>query len=166
MRRLLLVSLVVLTAIAVGCSATAKADEPSATPTEMADPNSLTDPQAALDVARALWALHGADNYDMTFNWQCFCIVEYVVRVDLEVRDGAIEAGATEDGAVLPADRLAEYQTVTGLFALIQDAIDQDAAEIRTVYAGAGYPSEVWIDYSAQTADEERGFFIHELTVR
>jgi hypothetical protein len=138
---------------------------PTATSTPI-DPNALADPQDALDAARDLWAQQGGDDYDMTFNWQCFCIVDFVQRVDLEVRGDAIEGGVvTDSGDPVSTDMLAEYQTVDALFDLIQDAIDRDAAEIRVTYAGAGYPDEVWIDYDHQIADEERGFFIHSLSV-
>jgi hypothetical protein len=163
--RKLIVPLVVLSlALLAACGD--DADGATATPTEIPDPNSITDPQGALDAARARWAVEGGDSYDMSFNWQCFCVVDYVARVDLEVRGGAVTAGTVEDtGDALPADRLADYETVDELFDLIQDAIDQDAYEIRTSYDSTGYPDEVWIDYDAATADEERGFFIHSLTV-
>lgn len=153
---------VLMAALLVAC---VDSDDPTATPTEVVDPNSLSDPQAALDAAESLWAARGGDDYDMAFNWQCFCVVDYVARVDLEVHGGVIEAGTTEDGTELSAERLADYMAVPELFAMIQDAIDQDAYEIRVTYASDGYPDEVWIDYDERTADEERGFFIHALTV-
>ncbi len=165
MRRLLLPALLVLSVAAF--AACGSDDDPTATPTAvLTDPNSLSDPQEALDAARALWAAEGGDDYDMTFNWQCFCIVEVVERVDLEIRADTVEAGAvTDSGAGLTSERLAEYQTVPELFDFIQDGIDQDAAEIRVTYAASGYPDEAWIDYEAQLADEERGFFIHSLSL-
>jgi hypothetical protein len=56
-----------------------------------------------------------------------------------EVRGGAVEAGAVTDTSVpLTPDRLAEYRTVDQLFDLIQQAIDEDAAEIRVTYATEG----------------------------
>ena len=78
-------------------------DDATPTPTaELVDPNSLADPQDALDAARALWASQGGDDYDMTFNWHCFCLVEFVERVDLQVRGNAIEAGTvSDDGTTL-----------------------------------------------------------------
>ncbi len=174
MHRATIILGVVAAALLVACGTSANGAEPSPTstpaptpaPTEIVDPNSLADRQAALDAARALWAASGGDDYDMTFNWQCFCIVDYVQRVDLEVRGGSVEDGTvTESGIQLTPEQLAEYVSVEQLFDLIQDAIDQDAAEIRVSYAAAGYPTEVWIDFNLRIADEERGFFIHDLTI-
>ena len=102
----------------------------------------------------------------MTFSWQCFCIVDFVQRVDLEVRGGSVEGVVvTDSGGPVSSDMLVESQTVEELFDLIQDAIDRDVAEIRVTYAAAGYPSEVWIDYDQRIAGEERGFSIHPLSV-
>ena len=168
MPKILATLLVLAVALLTACGTSANGAEPTVTPapTEIADPNSISDPQRALDAARAIWAANGGDHYDMTFNWQCFCIVDYVQRVDLEVRSGSVEAGAvTDSGVSLTPDQLAEYLAVEQLFDLIQQAIDEGAAEIRVSYAAAGYPDEVWIDFNRRIADEERGFFIHDLIV-
>ena len=164
MRTLLIVILGLVAALVAACGGD---DDSTPTPTATPiDPNALADPQDALDAARDLWDQHGGDDYDMTFNWQCFCIVDFVQRVDLEVRGDAVEGGVvTDSGDAVSSDMLAEYQTVEELLDFIQDAIDQDAAEIRVTYAAEGYPDEVWIDYDTQIADEERGFFIHALSV-
>jgi ABC-type glycerol-3-phosphate transport system substrate-binding protein len=167
MRKLLATSIFLFAALLVACGTSANADDSTAVPTEIPNPNSLDDPQDALDAAHALWASQGGDDYDMTFNWQCFCVVDYVQRVDLEVRGGSVSGAAgTDSGVMLTSEQLAQFRTVPELFDFIQDAIDQDAAEIRVTYASAGYPSEVWIDYDTGVADEERGFFVHSLTVR
>lgn len=166
MRKLIVLLGVFAAVLLAACGSSANGAEPSPTPTQIADPNSLADPQDALDAARALWAANGSGDYNMTFSWQCFCVVDYVQRVDLEVRNGSVEDGTvTDGGAALTSEQLAEYSSVEQLFDLIQDAIDDGAAEIRTSYDAAGYPAEVWIDFSRRIADEERGFFIHSLTV-
>ena len=167
MKTLLATSIFLFAALLVACGTSANADDSTAVPTEIQDPNSLDDPQAALDAAQALWASQGGDDYDMTFNWQCFCIVDYVQRVDLEGRGGAVSSGVPTDGGdALTSEQLVEYRTVPELFDFIQDAIDRDAVEIRVSYDTSGYPAEAWIDYDAGIADEERGFFVHSLTVR
>lgn len=164
MRKMLPVFLVLSAMIFAACGSD---DDPTATVTAVpTDPNTLSDPQDALDAARAIWAIEGGDDYDLTFNWQCFCVVEFVERVDLEIRSNVVSSGAvTDSGDALSTERLAAYQTVAELFEFIQDAIDRDAAEIRVSYAAEGYPDEVWIDYEEQMADEERGFFVHNLTL-
>ena len=168
MRNAIITLSLLAAALLVACGSNTDGAEPTATPvpTEIVDPSTISDPQDALDAARALWAANGGDDYDMTFNWQCFCTLDYVQQVDLQVRAGSVEAGSvTDTGDPLTADQLAEYQAVGQLFDILQDAIDKDAAEIRVTYAATGYPAEVWIDFSFRMADEERGFFIHEMAV-
>lgn len=133
-----------------------------------AEPGAHDDAQAALDEARARWAANGGDDYDMRFNWLCFCVDTYVAEVDLEVRDGAVVSGSyVEDGSELGSGALAEYVSVEGLFALLQDAIDRNAASIDVQYdADLGYPTEANIDYDTGIADEERAFFVHELELQ
>jgi len=168
MRNAIITLSLLAAALLVACGSTTDGGKPTATPvpTEIVDPNTISDPQDALDAARALWAANGGDDYDMTFNWQCFCIPDYVQQVDLQVRAGSVQAGSvTDTGDPLTADQLAEYQPVGQLFDILQDAILKDAAEIRVTYAATGYPAEVWIDFNLRTADEELGFFIHEMAV-
>jgi len=161
MRKRFTMILVLTTVLVIGCTS---ANDETPAPTEVPDPNAIADPQHALDAARTLWAANGGDDYDLTFSWQCFCGPDYNQRVNIEVRSATVEAGAVADtGVPLTPDWLAEYRTVEQLFDLVQQAIDENAAEIRATYAADGYPTEVWIDFKRRTIDEERGFSIHAL---
>jgi hypothetical protein len=56
---------------------------------------------------------------------------------------------------------LSEYQTVEDLFAVLADAYDRGAASVRASYdAETGQPTEFFIDYDEQIADEEVGFTV------
>jgi hypothetical protein len=82
------------------------------------------------------------------------------------VRDNQIHSAAFVEGDVpIPHDIAIErYQAMDGLFDLLQSAIDENAHTISAKYHfDLGYPTEVWIDYEERTADEERGFSIHNL---
>lgn len=129
----------------------------------LVDPNRLTDPSEALAAARALWAVHGQDDYNMAFNWRCFCSPALLAPVDLWVRGRAVDSGNLAGGPELVPDHLAEYRTVDGLFDFIDEAISQQAVGINVTYDPSGYPADVWIDYDERLADEERGFEVRSL---
>lgn len=117
--------------------------------------------RAGLDLARAqaLWVSADLDDYDLRVERRCYCPAEGVVRV--QVRSGVRVATVTEPGDDgLPAQPAAtEHPTVEELFALVAEAIDAEAAEIRVTYhAVLGYPVELWIDRSVNVADEEVGY--------
>ena len=129
----------------------------------LVDPNRLTDPGEALAAARARWAVYGDADYDMTFNWRCFCPPSQLAPVDLQVRDRGVAAGAYPGGPELASDQLAEYRTVDGLFDFIEEAIDGRAVAINVTYDASGYPADAWIDYDERITDEERGFKVYSV---
>jgi hypothetical protein len=56
---------------------------------------------------------------------------------------------------------LTAYETVDDLLTLISEAYDRGAASVRASYdAATGQPTEVYIDYDEQMADEEVGFTV------
>ena len=59
------------------------------------------------------------------------------------------------------------FVPIEGLFALIQNAITQNAARIEVSYDETyGYPAELFIDYDERMADEEDRFTINSFTPR
>jgi hypothetical protein len=68
-----------------------------------------------------------------------------------------------EDGRLATGPATGWFPSVDGLFALLRDAIDEGAHEVRVSYDPvSGVPFEFWIDYSEFTADEELGFVVTE----
>lgn len=115
----------------------------------------------ALAEARARWEARGPADYAMTQSRSCFCPRDVTGPFEVAVRDGAITS-VTFDGASVPTDRA---QSVDALFDLIADAYARDAAEVRVRYDPAlGYPTEIWIDYDRQMADEETGYTVSALS--
>jgi Family of unknown function (DUF6174) len=110
-----------------------------------------------LNQARAQWRSQGILDYRYTFHRVCFCAPASLEPVVVTVGGGAVvEVDRVTDGAQLDPSF---YYTVEGLFGLLEEAIDGDAAELRVEYdAALGYPRSAFIDRSAMIADEELGF--------
>lgn len=110
---------------------------------------------------RQRWAAEGPTDYRFTYTRNCFCPPQYRGPFVVTVRDGEV-TDVVYEGDGEPIDRaLTEYQTVDDLFALLAEAYDRDAASVRVSYAAAtGQPTEIYIDYDEQMADEEVGFTV------
>ena len=132
------------------------------------EPNEL-DPQIAeaLKVNREQWASQGIDSYQVRFQRSCFCGPDYRRAAVVVVRGGEI-ASATyaDDGTVVEPEFFDRYETIDGLFDLIQKGIEQGAARIDVTYDEKyGYPTDLYIDWHEGMADEEQGFAMGELVV-
>jgi hypothetical protein len=115
------------------------------------------------------WAEQQAKEYQFVFRLVCFCIPEFTRPVVINVREGKIVAVryADRDQAPIAPENFNRYQTVDELFAIIQQAIEQKAHRINVTYhPKRGAPTSVFIDYSANMADEERGYEIRALKVK
>ena len=112
-------------------------------------------------------------SYVYTLERQCFCTAETRGPFVVTVRDGRVAevrrlaGGMTPDGQPVagaldpaPQNRL----TIDDLFALVRGAHRDGAARIDATYdARLGHPTRVWIDRSAQMADEEIGYVVTNL---
>ena len=132
------------------------------------DPITHADVRGRLTQARALWDVKGSDDYDFEFRWSCFCDPAHVALVRLTVVDGSVQSAIyLEDDTAVPADQLARYRTIDGLFDLIQGAIDGGADSITAEFdASRGFPTQVAIDYEFGAADEELGFQVRSVAIR
>jgi len=121
------------------------------------------DEQARLDQARAQWRAQAIADYTFVFSRGCFCVEEYREPVTVTVRGGAIASVVSVAGGV--SRDPAGYPTVEGLFQLVQEAIDEDADQIRTEYdAARGYLTSAYLDISERLADEELSVEARSLT--
>lgn len=121
---------------------------------------------AAFEAARQRWAEAGLDNYDYQYQRQCFCLFDYVRPMAVQVRDGAVVSVvyADEEGGPVAEEIAADVPTIDGLFALLQEAVDENAASLQATYdESLGYPQEVFVDYDFRLADEEQGFIASKL---
>lgn len=120
-----------------------------------------------LDENRQRWESAGPSSYEMEFRWNCFCPTDLVVPVIITVQpEGIIESVVSaEDGGPVDQTAFREYETVGGLFDLIQEGLDQNGYQIAAEFDGElGYPTSAYIDYDQLIADEELGFSVSSLT--
>ena len=111
---------------------------------------------AALAANQAKWNEAALTSY--TFNQQrlCFCLVEFVQQVTVEVADDQIQSINYVESGEAVTDAFDFYLTVPGLFALIDDALKRNADNIDVEFDEVlGYPSRINIDYDFRIADEE-----------
>jgi Family of unknown function (DUF6174) len=112
------------------------------------------DDQIRLTMARNQWRAQSLADYSYVFSRGCFCTLEAREPVAVTVRGGAIVSVVSVAGGV-PRDA-AQYRTVEGLFAFVQDAIDRNAATIRAEYDPTrGYLTSAYFDMDEKIADEE-----------
>jgi Family of unknown function (DUF6174) len=130
--------------VAAGCDTTGPTDD-------------LDRERERLEQARAQWRSQGIVDYRYTFRRSCFCGPDVREPAQVVVRGGQIvSVQSVASGAPLDP---ALYYTVEGLFDLLEDAIDQEAARLSATYdSGLGYPTSGYIDRNEMIADEELGF--------
>lgn len=121
----------------------------------------LTEAQAKLDAAKALWNSKNVDDYTARQQLSCFCAPGSTHPISFDVKNGVVVSGSMHDvneTDQIPASELyATPKTVVEMFALVQDAIDRKADSMTIEYdATYGYPKTVNIDYSTMMADEEQ----------
>lgn len=115
-----------------------------------------------LEQARAQWRSQGIADYRFTFRRACFCAPDVREPAVVTVRRGAIVS--VESVATGSPQDPALYYTIEGLFDLLEDAIDQEAARLTADYDSAlGYPRSAFIDRNEMIADEELGFQASDL---
>jgi hypothetical protein len=121
-----------------------------------------------LAAARRQWRAQAVTSYDIRYQNVCFCVTDHTAPVRLEVRNGAITGAVRLDsGQRLGAETFARYRTVDEIFDLIDQAIDENAAEVNATYdASRGYPVSVYIDRDQRVADEEIGVETGDLVAR
>lgn len=119
----------------------------------------------ALSRNRALWQRMGPQSYRYVYLPRCGeCAPNYQRATWVTVQRGIVVDAEYVDGGepVLTGPQV--YATVDSLFALVERAYDNHAADVRVSYdATLGYPTEVWIDWRRDMADEEGGFFASSL---
>ncbi len=134
---------------------------PTPTPTASA-PGS---PQAALLQAQERWERSGVADYTYTGAWVCFCPEGYRADTQVTVSGGkvtGVDPAAPGIDAIPAPER---FVPIDDLFALIQEAITNNAARIEVSYDETyGYPTDLFIDHDERMADEETSFAISSFT--
>jgi len=119
--------------------------------------------RAAFLRARAQWAALGARSYTFVVGMRCFC-------GHLEIRTTVVDGVATSrtfvhDGSPVPDNQFRTLETVDAMLAHVEKAINDRVAELDATYDERGVPVNVYIDYEANTIDEEFGWDVTSLTI-
>jgi Family of unknown function (DUF6174) len=119
--------------------------------------------RAAFDSARRRWDAVGIESYRYRYRRLCFCAPPVTEPVRITVRAGSV-AEVVFAGSGEPAASLSDYPTIDGIFALIGEALETEAYEVRVEYDPAlGYPVSVYVDRNPMIADEEQRIEAGEL---
>ena len=110
----------------------------------------------------AAWRAGRPERYRFVYAPRCFCPPE---RLTIEVRgDSARLVSAEGDSVAVARRRESGLPTVDSLFAMLDDALQADPAEMRVTWdPGLHYPREAWVDRDRNMADEEFGFAVDSL---
>lgn len=120
-------------------------------------PTAHQDASRELERHRSLWEEQAVDDYRYVASRGCFCPVELVAPVIVEVRDGRVTSRTYKDSGEPVAEMHAErWPPIEGVFDIVQDALDEDADSISVEYdRERGFPTSISIDYMQEAADEE-----------
>lgn len=102
------------------------------------------------------WSMQGTNRYEYRFHrTSCECLPEWTRPYVIHVDDGqVIDSRDAQTGT--PAPPSFQPLTILDLFALIDDAIDQNAYVLNVQYdRSTGYPTRIAVDYDRQIADDE-----------
>lgn len=106
---------------------------------------------------RQQWRHAALQDYDVSYQRQCFCLPELQRPILVEVRGGKIRnAVYAEDNGRLAPEIDYDLKTVDDWFALIDTASKLSVAQLRVRYDEVlGYPTSIFIDYHERMADDE-----------
>ena len=114
---------------------------------------------ASLEQAERQWAANKpAAGYDFRVRIGCFCPPPHDVR--FQVRG---DVSAAPDISASERARLARYESIDALFALLRDWLDRSPARFDVDYHPTfGYPTRANLDGSRNIADDELTFEVTE----
>ncbi len=121
------------------------------------EPNRFEDQQRDLDLNHETWQSRAVNQYGYRLQITCFCSMDIVQPVFVEVDNNAITGvQLVETGEELAQSQFKFFYTIEGLFGAVQNAIDEGADSLGAMYdAQLGYPTRIIIDFSRGLADDE-----------
>ena len=133
--------------------------EQEITTTIAADDNEITDVDIAdqIQTYKKIWEASGINHYELEVQKLCFCLPDAVRLMVFEVEDNVIKSVRYADsGDEVDTGLYNQYNTVDGMFKLVEEAFQTDPAEISVAYNEKfGYIKELTIDYQENIADDE-----------
>lgn len=111
-----------------------------------------------------MWKRQEITNYRFTFNWNCFCLRDYVRPVAITVRDRSITDIQFVDNEqsidIATQDR---YYTIDALFEWLKEEIMKDPDRVLITYDKRyHFPTMAAFDYDGNLIDEEMQFNIRD----
>ena len=107
-----------------------------------------------LAINREAWAVSELDSYTYTFSRVCLCDQSELGPFQITVYERAIAGVEWQGQSIDPGSQ--SFYSVRALFDLVDRAINEDADVIKIEYDGIlGYPTQVFIDWDTNAADEE-----------
>ncbi len=124
--------------------------------------------QAELDANRTKWSAAAIDTYEYHFGNFCLCPPTIVGPTIIAVEGGRVTQLRSADGVPFEPQEDVRYPTIEDLFDDVQSAIDRglgmDSLSVR--YDDQwGFPSELFVDWVAELADEETSYSASNLTI-
>ena len=130
--------------------------------------------QVELDRHRTLWEQTRSSDYTYEYNVLCFCPDSFGQAVKVTVTNGEIESvvyvvsgeyGKSGDPPVVVGSP--RYHSIESLFDLVQDAITNEVDQLTVSYDSKfGYPTNVELDYSSNSIDDEYTLTAHAYSPR
>ena len=139
--------------------------------TKITPENSST---AQLQRNKQLWAKQNISNYRFTVRQSCFCSMESMQPVTIEVRNGKVTSIVPAIDAVsFNREDFTNHDSIAKLFQVVEDAIcasqqrfaiTKEAEDLLVTYHPTlGYPTKISINYDQWTADDEISFTVENL---
>jgi hypothetical protein len=119
-----------------------------------------------LERAARLWANSAPSSYRFVLERSCFCIMEVTAPVRIVVEDGAVVSRTyVESGEPVPSEWHPQFPAMEGVFTVLRQAMDQDAATVQVSYdPQLGFPVDAFIDYLAAAIDDELTLRVRDFT--
>lgn len=129
------------------------------------EPGAGAEVQAALDDGIRTWSAAGFSSYDLDVRRLCDCDPGLTGTVKVRVRSGQVVARTlAPKGEELALEFAEAYPTITGLFAVVQDALDRGADAIQVEFEpDLGFPEDLAIDYREGRVTDDLAFEVVKL---
>ena len=111
------------------------------------------------------WNENKLSDYSFNFRASCYCIDEWVSEVKVTVSSGNIsKVILTKNNSSPTKLKPEQWFTIDQLFDYAKNALEQAYKYDIKYDASFGYPTEIFIDWSEDTADDEVIYYSENLT--
>lgn len=129
-------------------------------------------PGLSVDEARAAWHETGLQSYTYHFRRLCFCVPGTPREADITVRNGQVSSVTnvvyvpSPDPSEEPPEQpdLSKFQTIDGLFALIEEATLHADSVVVLYDLAWDFPRRIAIDEVFEIVDDEEEYAVEALT--